>query len=146
MLLIRHMTILLSILNASSVLGAIQLERHQNFGTPPTQRVIRFIPEKHIPDSRSQRLLSIHARFLKTHPEWQIQLQGHTDERNNREYNIAVGEQNAKIIANQLIKSGVLSERLQIISFGEEHPLCKAHTSSCWQRNRRVQLLYVRKH
>ena len=109
--------------------------------TPPNPRVIRQPAENKL-TPLNKMILMRHAKFLNTHPNWSLQIQGHTDERESREYNIGIAELHATRIYQELIKLGVATNRLEIESFGEEHPLCTAHTPICWQRNRRVELVY----
>lgn len=68
-------------------------------------------------------------------------LEGHCDERGTNEYNLALGEKRAKSTRDYLVSSGVGKDRLEMISFGEERPLCKEQTEECWQKNRRVQFV-----
>lgn len=68
-------------------------------------------------------------------------LEGHCDERGTNEYNLALGEKRAKSTRDYLVSSGVGKDRLDMISFGEERPLCKEQTEECWQKNRRAQFI-----
>ena len=113
---------------------------HRN--SPPTQQTIHFLSDTTEPDVKSKHYLQNHAKFLISHPEWMIELQGHTDERNSREYNIVISEMMSKSIANYLILLGVETQRISTIGFGEELPACKKHSHRCWQTNRRVHIVY----
>ncbi len=68
-------------------------------------------------------------------------LEGHCDERGTNEYNLALGERRAKSTRDYLVSSGVGKDRLDMISLGEERPLCKEQTEECWQKNRRAQFI-----
>ena len=68
-------------------------------------------------------------------------LEGHCDERGTNEYNLALGERRSKSTRDYLVSSGVGKDRLDMISLGEERPLCKEQTEECWQKNRRVQFI-----
>lgn len=93
--------------------------------------------------SEEQReILNAHARYLGDHPEVQVVLEGHTDERGSREYNLALGERRAKSVLQYLNLRGVNDQQLEAISFGEERPAQLGDDESAWQYNRRVEILY----
>lgn len=76
--------------------------------------------------------------FLSEKRGINIVLEGHCDERGTNEYNLALGEKRAKATRDYLVSLGVSPERMTLITFGEERPLCSEQTESCWQRNRRA--------
>ena len=69
-------------------------------------------------------------------------MEGHTDERGTREYNIALGEARAKSIARMLQLQGVSSAQLRSVSYGEELPVDEGHNEAAWGKNRRVNIIY----
>ena len=69
-------------------------------------------------------------------------IEGHTDERGTREYNLALGERRGMAIASFLVASGIPQQQLDVRSYGEEYPIESAHHEAAWQLNRRVELLY----
>lgn len=87
-------------------------------------------------------ILKAHARFLGDHPETQVVLEGHTDERGSREYNLALGESRAKSVMQYLNLQGVSNEQMEAMSFGEERPAQTGNDESAWEQNRRVEILY----
>jgi peptidoglycan-associated lipoprotein len=94
--------------------------------------------------------LSNEARnTLQSHADWlrrngnRVEVEGHCDERGTVEYNLALGAKRAKAVREYLINLGVDANQLSTISYGEELPLCKDATESCWQQNRRVHFLSV---
>ncbi len=89
-------------------------------------------------------VIEAHARYLAAHPRIRVTLEGHTDERGSREYNIALGEARAKAVARLLELNGVDAGRIRIVSFGEEKPVALGHDESAWQKNRRVEIVYGR--
>ena len=86
--------------------------------------------------------LYAHAKQLLTKPRTQVRIEGHTDERGSREYNIALGERRAKAVANILTLKGVPLEKMTIVSYGKEKPASFGHDESAWQLNRRVVIVY----
>lgn len=82
------------------------------------------------------------ANYLIKHNKARIRLEGHTDERGSREYNIALGWRRAKAVARLMEQLGVPSKQLVIISYGEEKPAVQGEDEAAYQRNRRVRLVY----
>jgi peptidoglycan-associated lipoprotein len=71
-------------------------------------------------------------------------IEGHCDERGTNEYNLALGDRRAKAARDYLVAVGVVSSRLDIISYGEEKPLCTEKTEECWQKNRRAHFVVLK--
>lgn len=71
-----------------------------------------------------------------------VRVEGNTDERGSKEYNIALGYRRAKAVSRALQQGGVPSNRIKIVSFGEEKPIAIGHDENSWQCNRRVDLVY----
>ncbi|MFN3406592.1 MAG: OmpA family protein [Caldimicrobium sp.] len=81
------------------------------------------------------------VKFLLERPNVVVELQGNCDERGTNEYNFALGMKRALAIKNVLVKLGIDENRIHVISFGEEKPLCKESDESCWAINRRVDFV-----
>lgn len=88
------------------------------------------------------RTLQRHAKYLSTHPEAKIRIEGHTDERGSREYNVALGERRSQAIARVLKLEGVGNQQIAVVSFGEEKPAVQGHDEKAWESNRRGVLVY----
>ena len=89
----------------------------------------------------AMRALDVHAKDLKSNGN-RVVLEGNTDERGTREYNMALGERRAKAVAKYLQTLGVQAEQLSIVSYGEEKPLDLSHTEEAFAKNRRAVLVY----
>ncbi|QJD31340.1 peptidoglycan-associated lipoprotein Pal [Methylococcus geothermalis] len=87
-------------------------------------------------------VINAHAAYLASHPNVTVTLEGHCDERGSPEYNIALGEQRARSVANTMHFQGVGDGQMQIVSFGEEKPADSGSGESSWSRNRRVEIVY----
>ena len=87
-------------------------------------------------------LLRQHVAILKAHPKDTVTLEGNADERGSPEYNLAIGNKRAYIVKAQLATMGVAAARIQLVSYGEEKPRATCHEESCWQQNRRVDVVY----
>ncbi|MGJ0485871.1 MAG: peptidoglycan-associated lipoprotein Pal [Methylomicrobium sp.] len=92
------------------------------------------------PDFES--VISAHARYLAGHPNQRLALEGHADERGSREYNIALGENRSKSVANLMRAQGVSDSQIDLVSYGEEKPAAFGSDESAWELNRRVELVY----
>ncbi|MCX7101160.1 MAG: peptidoglycan-associated lipoprotein Pal [Methylobacter sp.] len=90
-------------------------------------------------------VIAAHAQYLVAHPSQRVVMQGHGDERGTREYNIALGEQRAKSVANMMKVQGVTDGQLDVVSYGEEKPASFGHDEASWELNRRVELIYQAK-
>lgn len=89
-------------------------------------------------------IIKRHAAYLTQYPDVQVRLEGHTDERGSREYNIALGARRATSVAELLQAYGVSSDQIETISYGEEKPAAMGHNEEAWSQNRRVELVYSR--
>lgn len=85
--------------------------------------------------------LAANASWLKQHPSVKVQLEGHCDERNTEEYNLALGWRRVFAVKDYLVSLGVEAARLGVISYGEERPFAAAHDESAWSQNRRVHIV-----
>ena len=87
--------------------------------------------------------LKAHAYYLSQHPAAHVQVNGHTDERGTREYNMALGERRAKAVAAFLTANGAKAAQLDVVSYGKEKPAVDGHDEAAWAKNRRVELVYT---
>ncbi|MFW6258082.1 MAG: peptidoglycan-associated lipoprotein Pal [Halochromatium sp.] len=87
-------------------------------------------------------LLRAHAEYIFNTPDVTVRLEGHTDERGTRGYNLALGERRSQAVRSFLMAEGVPGERLTTLSYGEERPANPARSESAWRENRRVELVY----
>jgi peptidoglycan-associated lipoprotein len=87
------------------------------------------------------KILDGNAGWLKGNANQLVLIEGHCDERGTNEYNLALGERRAKSTMNYLVAQGVQANRITIISYGEERPLCTDKNETCWARNRRAHFL-----
>ena len=84
------------------------------------------------------KVLKVQAEYLKANPEKQIVVEGHTDDRGTREYNLALGERRAVAVKNYLISRGVDADRIRVISYGKERPAVVGANEAAWSQNRRA--------
>jgi len=81
------------------------------------------------------------AAYLVAHPSIRITIAGYADERGSAEYNIALGMERAEAARSALMSAGVEQSRIQVVSYGKERPFCSEESESCYQQNRRAQLV-----
>ena len=87
-------------------------------------------------------LLEAHARYLSANKNRKIVIQGNTDERGGREYNLALGQKRAEAVRRALSLLGVADTQMEAISFGEEKPKATGSDESTWAENRRADIVY----
>jgi peptidoglycan-associated lipoprotein len=85
--------------------------------------------------------LARNAAWLQQHRSIEILIEGHCDERNTREYNLALGERRAAAVRDYLVFLGVPAERIRTISYGEERPFAIGQGEDIWQLNRRAHIV-----
>ena len=90
------------------------------------------------PDQESS--VQANAQFLAQHPNINITIEGHCDERGSTDYNLALGDQRATAVKNVLVTLGINASRIKTISYGKEKPFCTESNEACWQQNRRGHL------
>lgn len=92
-----------------------------------------------------QASINVQAKYLTAHPNAKVRLEGNTDNRGSREYNIALGERRANGVAESLKSNGVASNQIKTVSFGAQKPVAFGSNDEDYQLNRRVELIYETK-
>lgn len=87
-------------------------------------------------------LIEAHAAYLMNNKDAKAILQGHTDERGSREYNLALGQRRAESVQQAMTVLGVDLKQLEAVSLGEEKPVLEGHDEAAWQQNRRAEIYY----
>lgn len=82
--------------------------------------------------------LDAQAEWLQEFPEVTVTIEGHTDERGTREYNLALGERRAHAVKDYLVASGIAPDRIETVSYGEERPAVEGSHEAAWAQNRRA--------
>jgi len=82
------------------------------------------------------------AKFLDSHPDIKILVEGHCDDRGSEEYNLALGDSRAHSLKESLEKEGVSADRIKTVSYGKEKPFCTVDDEQCWQQNRRDHVIF----
>ena len=87
-------------------------------------------------------VIEAHARFLKADTKRKVVLEGHTDERGGREYNLALGQKRAEAVRRALGLQGVADAQMEAVSFGKEKPISQGSNEEAYSKNRRAALTY----
>jgi peptidoglycan-associated lipoprotein len=110
---------------------------------PLARKVIYFDFDKSEIKPEFADVVAAHARNLASHPNLKMKLEGNTDERGTREYNIGLGERRAQAVRRALMLQGVAESQLNTVSFGAERPAAEGDDEAAWAKNRRVELVYT---
>ena len=93
-------------------------------------------------DPKYHDLVAAHAEYLASNPSVTVRIEGHTDERGSREYNIGLGERRANAVRRLLEAGGVAASQLSPVSYGEERPGASGQHEDAWALSRRVEIVY----
>ena len=87
-------------------------------------------------------LVEAHAKYLRENPNARMLIQGNTDERGSREYNVGLGQRRSDGVKKMLILLGARENQVESVSLGEEKPQDDGHSEQAWSKNRRSDILY----
>ncbi len=87
-------------------------------------------------------LVEAHAKYLRDNPQTKMLIQGNTDERGSREYNISLGQRRSEGVKRMLLLLGAKEDQVESVSLGEEKPKDEGHDEQAWSKNRRSDILY----
>lgn len=107
------------------------------------QRVIYFEFDRATVRPQFQPIVQAHAQYLRANSSARVILEGHADERGSREYNLGLGERRGNSVFDLLDAQGVSARQIDVVSYGEERPVCRQSDEDCWQRNRRTEIVYT---
>lgn len=110
---------------------------------PLSQRSVYFGYDSSGVDAEYQQVIEAHAKFLMEHPEVRMRVEGNTDIRGSREYNLALGQRRADSVKRAFTLLGVPTTQIESVSFGKEKPRSAGDTEEAHSENRRVDLVYT---
>lgn len=96
-------------------------------------------------DSKYRPLVQAHGEYIAAHKQVHVRIEGNTDERGSREYNLSLGDKRARTVAKQLELMGANPAQIDVVSYGEERPKAAGHDESAWAENRRADIQYVKR-
>ena len=107
-----------------------------------SKRSIYFDYDKYDVRAEYKDLVTAHAKFLANNRQFKMLVQGNTDERGSREYNLALGQKRADSIKKMLTLLGAREDQVESVSLGEEKPKSEGQNDAAWAENRRGDMLY----
>ena len=105
-------------------------------------KVIYFDYDSYTVKPDYQSVIDQHARFLQSRPNARLVLEGNTDQRGSREYNLALGQKRAEAVRRALTLVGATDAQIEAVSFGEEKPAVSGSSEDAYSQNRRVEIRY----
>jgi peptidoglycan-associated lipoprotein len=108
-----------------------------------SQRSVYYDFDKYDIKDEFKPVIEAHAAYLRENSGLKMLIQGNTDERGSREYNIALGQRRSEGVKRMLLLLGVREEQVEAVSLGEEKPKETGHNEEAWTRNRRSDMLYA---
>jgi peptidoglycan-associated lipoprotein len=103
-------------------------------------RIVYFDFDSFVIKDEFKPAIEAHAKALATDKARRLTIEGHTDERGGREYNLALGQKRAEAVARSLALLGAGDQQIEAVSFGEERPADPGHDEAAWAKNRRAEL------
>jgi peptidoglycan-associated lipoprotein len=107
------------------------------------QRTIYFDFDQDTLRPEFQAQIACHAKYLRDRPGSRMTLEGNADERGTREYNLGLGERRGNAVSGAIQGNGGSAAQMSVVSYGEERPVCADSSEDCWQKNRRVEIVYT---
>lgn len=111
-------------------------------GPPGAARVIYFDYDSFVIKPEAQATVEAHARFLSANKTRKLVIEGNTDERGGREYNLALGQKRAEAVRRALGLLGATDAQVEAVSFGEEKPAAVGADEEAYAKNRRAEFNY----
>lgn len=131
---------------ASSGVAPVTIDPNAQTAAGPVgvARIVYFDYDSYTIKPEFQSLIDGHARFLKANAQRRISIEGHTDERGGREYNLALGQKRSEAVRRALVLLGVNDTQIEAVSFGKEKPAAQGTGEDVWAQNRRAEIVYRR--
>lgn len=127
----------------SEQMGGSESQQQGGYGSgdfAQLQHVVYFDFDSSDLSPAAQSILDANIAALRSGTQ-HIRLEGHTDERGTREYNLALGERRANGVARYMQVNGISASRIETISYGKEKPVDPGHDEAAWAKNRRVEII-----
>jgi peptidoglycan-associated lipoprotein len=105
-------------------------------------RSVYFDFDSYVVREDGKPVVEAHGKYLSSHKERKILIQGNTDERGGSEYNLALGQKRAEAVRKSLAVLGASDSQMEAVSFGKEKPKATGHDEASWSQNRRADIVY----
>ena len=124
---------------AASTVTSVDLTKTQT-ADAKMQRVIYFDFDSFVVKDEFRGTVDAHAKMLSGDRNKRVSIEGHTDERGGREYNLALGQKRAEAVQRSLVLLGASEKQIEAVSFGKERPAVSGSDEAAWAQNRRAEL------
>lgn len=128
--------------NSSGVAKVEAKQAGAGIGPINTPHVVYFDYDSFVVRAEARPVIEAHARFLQANKQRKAMLEGHTDERGGREYNLALGQKRAEAVQRALVLLGVADSQVEAVSYGKEKPAAQGTDETAFAKNRRVEFKY----
>jgi peptidoglycan-associated lipoprotein len=126
-----------------SATGAAAKNPLKDPASPLSKRSVYFDYDQFVVKDEFRPLVESHAKYLQANRNAKITIQGNTDERGTREYNIALGQKRADALKKLMLLLGATEAQIETVSFGKEKPRREGHDETSWAENRRDDIVYA---
>ena len=123
-----------------SQVASVDLSRNNPAAVSDMPRIVYFDFDSFVVKDEFRPIVEGHARALSANRSRRLTIEGHTDERGGREYNLALGQKRAEAVARSLALLGASDSQIEAVSFGKERPAVQGSDETAWARNRRAEL------
>jgi peptidoglycan-associated lipoprotein len=126
----------------NGVTGVLADKSVGGMGPSGVAHVVFFDYDSFVVRAEARPVIESHARFLQANKQRKANLEGHTDERGGREYNLALGQKRAEAVRQALTLMGVADAQIEAVSYGKEKPASQGASEADYAKNRRVEIRY----
>ena len=123
--------------------GALGTQSHFANAVGAENTVVYFDTDRYNVDPEDTAKLQNQARYFSQYPNLTFTIEGHTDERGTRDYNLALGERRANAAKNYLVSLGIPASRIRTVSYGKERPVALGSNPAAWAQNRRAASVVI---
>jgi peptidoglycan-associated lipoprotein len=127
---------------AKSAVAAVEVGKSGLGAIPSASRLVYFDYDSFVIKPEFQTLIETHGGFIKSDKSRKVVIEGHTDERGGREYNLALGQKRAEAVRRAMGLLGVPDSQAEAVSFGKEKPAVPGSDEAAWAKNRRAEISY----
>ncbi len=122
--------------------GVAVVDELRNPNSPLAKRSVYFDYDSNVVKDEFRGTVQAHSRYMGDKRDTRIRIEGNTDERGSREYNLALGQRRAEAVKKVMTVLGVQDGRIETVSYGEEKPQSPGHDEQAWAQNRRADIRY----
>ncbi len=128
--------------NGTTLSDVALVDQRGSAGSENADRSIYFAFDSYTVQDKYMPVVQRHARTMLAHPTRQVVIEGNTDSRGSREYNLALGQKRSEAVKQRMQLLGVPASRIEAVSFGREKPVSFEENEAGWAKNRRADINY----